>query len=367
MRCTVGVLAHTHWLAPPGPAPSSVPVCRRADPNSRPSPSVLSTDMRPRVFFDLALGDQQPARVIFELYNDIVPKTAENFRALATGEKGLSPLSQVPLYYKNSIVHRAIKGFMVQGGDFTKRNGSGGESIYGGPFPDEDLSQPLDAEGLLVMANKGPNTNGSQWFVTLRACPHLDGKHVVFGRVLKGYDTIAAVADVPTDEKDRPLQPVVIVNCGELVRKAAPPQEQPERSRKRSVSVSRSASPEERDRRKRSRRSSGPGEGEGEREDSGDDRKHRKKKHHHKKHSSKHRRRSASPARDKGDEPSRAKEPRQETEEEYDARLEREEKERLEASRRYHLAEMKRRYEREQRPSSNGIIYKGRGEMRFRD
>ncbi|EJD48973.1 hypothetical protein AURDEDRAFT_85252 [Auricularia subglabra TFB-10046 SS5] len=325
--------------------------------------------MRPRVFFDLALGDQQPARVIFELYNDIVPDTAENFRALATGEKGLSPLSQVPLYYKNSIIHRAIKGFMVQGGDFTKRNGSGGESIYGGPFPDEDLSQPLDSEGLLVMANKGPNTNGSQWFVTLRACPHLDGKHVVFGRVLKGYDAIAAVADVPTDEKDRPLQPVVIVNCGELVRKAAPPQ--PERSRKRSASVSRSASPEERDRRKRSRRSSGPGEDEDDRADSGDDRKHRKKKHHHhKKHSSKQRHRSKSPSRGKEqerDEPSRAKEPRQETEEEYDARLEREEKERLEASRRYHMAEMKRRYEREQRPSSNGIIYKGRGEMRFRD
>ncbi|KZW02914.1 hypothetical protein EXIGLDRAFT_713819 [Exidia glandulosa HHB12029] len=179
---------------------------------------------RSRVFLDIALADAAPQRVVFELFNDVVPKTAENFRALATGEKGLSQVSQVPLYYKDSIIHRSIKGFMIQGGDFTKRNGGGGESIYGMPFPDEDLSQPLDSEGLLVMANKGPNTNGSQFFVTLRACPHLDGKHVVFGRVLKGYEVIEAIADVPTDEKDRPLQPVVIVNCGELVRKAAPAQ-----------------------------------------------------------------------------------------------------------------------------------------------
>ncbi|KAG5639805.1 cytochrome P450 monooxygenase 11, partial [Asterophora parasitica] len=97
------------------------------------------------------------------------------FRTLCTGERGISPSSQHPLYYKNSTIHRSIKDFMIQGGDFTKFNGTGGESIYGGTFADEDLTRPLDAEALLCMANKGPNTNNSQFFVTLRACPHLNG------------------------------------------------------------------------------------------------------------------------------------------------------------------------------------------------
>lgn len=120
----------------------------------------------------------------------MAPRYLTSFRALCTGEKSLS---ERPLYYKNSIIHRSIPGFMIQGGgqspllyyhtscshtiaDFTKRNGTGGESIYGGTFPDEDLRRPLDSEGLLCMANKGPNTNGSQFFVTLRECPHLNGE-----------------------------------------------------------------------------------------------------------------------------------------------------------------------------------------------
>ncbi|KIK28894.1 hypothetical protein PISMIDRAFT_90559 [Pisolithus microcarpus 441] len=177
--------------------------------------------VRPRVFFDFAIGTESVGRVIFELFSDAVPKTAENFRALCTGEKGLSAVSQCPLYYKNSIIHRSISDFMIQGGDFTKRNGTGGESIYGGNFPDEDLSRPLDSEGLLCMANRGPDTNGSQFFITLRECPHLDGnfqgKHVVFGRVLKGYeDIVKKLAEVPVDEKYRPKLPIVIVKCGEL-------------------------------------------------------------------------------------------------------------------------------------------------------
>lgn len=108
--------------------------------------------------------------------------------------------------------------------DFTKRNGQGGESIYGpGPFADEDLSRPLDTEGLLCMANKGPNTNGSQFFITLRECPHLNGKHVVFGRVIRGYDEVVTkLAEVAVDEKSRPLSTVLISNCGELeLRKGA--------------------------------------------------------------------------------------------------------------------------------------------------
>ncbi|KAH8994816.1 cyclophilin-like domain-containing protein [Lactarius akahatsu] len=181
---------------------------------------------RSRVFMDFSIDGSPVGRVIFELFNDVVPKTSENFRALCTGEKGLSPLSDRPLYYKNSIVHRSIADFMVQGGDFTKRNGTGGESIYGGPFVDEDLTHPLDVEGLLCMANRGPNTNSSQFFITLRACPHLNGKHVVFGKVIRGFDDVVRkVAQVATDEKDRPAVPVIIFNCGELElrKKHAPP------------------------------------------------------------------------------------------------------------------------------------------------
>ncbi|KAI0346321.1 hypothetical protein BDW22DRAFT_1323930 [Trametopsis cervina] len=186
--------------------------------------------VRPRVFFDVVIDDNAVGRVIFELFNDTAPKTCENFRALCTGEKGLSAISERPLYYKNSIIHRSIKDFMIQGGgmcscfadllllDFTKRNGSGGESIYGGTFPDEDLTREINSEGLLCMANKGPNTNGSQFFITLRPCPHLNGKHVVFGKVIRGYqDVIQSITEVPVDERDRPTMPVTIANCGELI------------------------------------------------------------------------------------------------------------------------------------------------------
>ncbi|KAH7922503.1 hypothetical protein BV22DRAFT_1017158 [Leucogyrophana mollusca] len=173
--------------------------------------------VNPRVFLDFAVGTESIGRVVFELDNASAPKTVENFRSLCTGEKGLSAVSERPLYYKNSIIHRSIRDFMIQGGDFTKRNGTGGESIYGGVFRDEDLSRPLDSEGLLCMANKGPDSNGSQFFVTLRDCPHLNGKHVVFGKVIRGYDeVIKKIAQVPVDSKDRPEVPVVIVNCGEL-------------------------------------------------------------------------------------------------------------------------------------------------------
>ncbi|KAH9959677.1 cyclophilin-like domain-containing protein [Russula dissimulans] len=175
---------------------------------------------RPKIFMDFSVDNAPVGRVILELFSDAVPKTSENFRALCTGEKGLSPLSDRPLYYKNSIIHRSIANFMIQGGGnlhFTKRNGTGGESIYGGPFADEDLTHPLDSEGLLCMANRGPNTNGSQFFITLRACPHLNGKHVVFGRVIRGFDDVVSkIAQVATDEKDRPAVPVIVYNCGEL-------------------------------------------------------------------------------------------------------------------------------------------------------
>ncbi|KAF9452321.1 hypothetical protein P691DRAFT_661078 [Macrolepiota fuliginosa MF-IS2] len=177
--------------------------------------------VRPRVFMDFTVNNEPYGRVIFELFSESAPKTCENFRALCTGEKGISA-SGNPLYYKNSIIHRSIKGFMIQGGGallthFTKRNGTGGESIYGSTFPDEDLRRPLDSSALLCMANKGPDTNGSQFFVTLQECPHLNGKHVVFGKVIRGYnEVIQRLTDVLVDDKDRPITPIVITSCGEL-------------------------------------------------------------------------------------------------------------------------------------------------------
>ncbi|KAI0077265.1 hypothetical protein K474DRAFT_1661869 [Panus rudis PR-1116 ss-1] len=312
--------------------------------------------VKPRVYFDITVDGEPAGRVVFELFNDTAPKTAENFRALCTGEKGISPLSDRPLYYKNSIIHRSIKDFMIQGGDFTKRNGTGGESIYGGPFPDEDLSRPLDAQGLLCMANKGPNTNGSQFFVTLRPCPHLNGKHVVFGRVIKGYEVVQKIADVPVDDKDRPARPVVIANCGELVLRAKP--HPPKQEAKSQASESESDSESERDRpkKKRRHRHRSKHSDDSEASDSDRDRKHRKKKR------SKHRKdrsRSKEKSPEKG-------EPTEETEEQYDARLEREEKERLEAEKRRELERLKRLAEANP-PSSNGVRFKGRGRMKFID
>ena len=138
----------------------------------------------PKVFFDIALDDEAAGRIEMTLFAKVYPKTAENFRALCTGEKGVGKKGK-PLHLKGSAFHRVIPGFMCQGGDFTAGNGTGGESIYGETFDDEwdngvvGHSEPL----LLSMANAGPNTNGSQFFLTVRATPHLDGNHVVFGRV----------------------------------------------------------------------------------------------------------------------------------------------------------------------------------------
>ncbi|KAJ7178729.1 cyclophilin-like domain-containing protein [Mycena crocata] len=298
---------------------------------------------RPRVFLDFSIGNEPSGRsaldrVIFELFSDEVPKTCENFRALCTGEKGVSSAG-IPLYYKNSISHRIIQDFMIQAGDFTKRNGQGGESIYGPtPFADEDTSRPLDAKGLLCMANKGPNTNGSQFFITLRECPHLNGKHVVFGKVIRGYDEVVSkLADVPVDEKSRPLKTVLITSCGELeLRKAAKPP-------KRASPVS---DAEEEDRRhRRSKRSASA---------DSDRPRHRRKKSKRTKHE------------ELVAEPSSAV-PTEETEEEYDARLEREENERIEAQRKRDLERIREKYEREVQTNNGGVRLKGRGRMMYVD
>jgi peptidylprolyl isomerase len=172
-------------------------------------PDAVNTN-NPKVFFDLSVGESEPKRVEFELFADKVPKTAENFRALCTGEKGGN------LHYKNSIFHRVIKGFMMQGGDFENANGTGGSSIYGNKFNDENFHYKHSKEGLLSMANSGPNTNGSQFFITFKETPWLDGKHVVFGKVIKGMEIVAEIENIKTNGQDVPELEVKIVNCGEL-------------------------------------------------------------------------------------------------------------------------------------------------------
>ncbi|KAL2022025.1 hypothetical protein VTK56DRAFT_6265 [Thermocarpiscus australiensis] len=178
----------------------------------------MSTDeakkARSRVFFDITIGGQPAGRITFELYNDVVPKTAENFRALCTGEKGVGKAGK-PLHYKGSIFHRVIKQFMIQGGDFTAGNGTGGESIYGAKFEDENFELKHDRPFLLSMANAGPGTNGSQFFITTVATPHLDGKHVVFGEVLSGKSVVRKIENLRT-QADKPIKDAVIADCGEL-------------------------------------------------------------------------------------------------------------------------------------------------------
>ncbi|TSV81522.1 Peptidyl-prolyl cis-trans isomerase D [Bagarius yarrelli] len=168
----------------------------------------------PRTFFDVEIGGEKAGRIVFELFADVVPKTAENFRALCTGEKGIGPSTGKPLHFKGCPFHRIIKKFMVQGGDFSNQNGTGGESIYGEKFEDENFHYKHDRAGLLSMANAGPNTNGSQFFITTVPTPHLDGKHVVFGQVLKGMGVVRMLETVDIQE-EQPVKPCIIVDCGE--------------------------------------------------------------------------------------------------------------------------------------------------------
>eukprot|EP01111_Echinosteliopsis_oligospora_P001041 TRINITY_DN1135_c1_g1_i1.p1 TRINITY_DN1135_c1_g1~~TRINITY_DN1135_c1_g1_i1.p1 ORF type:complete len:180 (+),score=41.20 TRINITY_DN1135_c1_g1_i1:43-582(+) len=169
----------------------------------------------PRVFLDLAIGKNSIGRVVCELYKDKTPITAENFRALCTGEKGKGH-SGLPLHYKGCSFHRVIKDFMIQGGDFTRHNGTGGESIYGKKFNDENFKVKHTTTGLLSMANSGPHSNGSQFFITTVPCPWLDGKHVVFGQVIEGMSVVRQIEDMRVGPNDKPVEPVTIENCGEI-------------------------------------------------------------------------------------------------------------------------------------------------------
>ncbi|KAG5581901.1 hypothetical protein AABB24_017324 [Solanum stoloniferum] len=168
----------------------------------------------PKVFFDLTIGGQAAGRVVMELFNDATPKTAENFRALCTGEKGVGKTGK-PLHYKGSSFHRVIPGFMCQGGDFTAGNGTGGESIYGSKFADENFVKKHTGPGILSMANAGPGTNGSQFFICTAKTEWLDGKHVVFGQVVEGMDVIKK-AEAVGSSSGKCSKAVVVADCGQL-------------------------------------------------------------------------------------------------------------------------------------------------------
>ncbi|XP_072333851.1 peptidyl-prolyl cis-trans isomerase H isoform X2 [Scyliorhinus torazame] len=159
----------------------------------------------PVVFFDITIGGQDVGRLKIELFADTVPRAAENIRK-----------DGVPIGYKGSTFHRVIKDFMIQGGDFVNGDGTGVCSIYRGPFSDENFKLKHNSPGLLSMANSGPNTNGCQFFITCSKCDWLDGKHVVFGKIIDGLLVMRKIENVPAGPSNKPKLPVVIAQCGEM-------------------------------------------------------------------------------------------------------------------------------------------------------
>lgn len=183
--------------------------------------TIASNEQQPRkgpvviskVFLNIKQGDKPLGRIVIALFKG-TPKTSENFRVLAVGDT--TAADGTPLTYKGSSFHRVIKNFMIQGGDFTRGDGTGGISIYGNKFADENFKYKHEGPGILSMANAGPDTNGSQFFLCTVRTSWLDGKHVVFGKVIEGMDVVHQIENVKTDSRDRPVEKVIIADSGEL-------------------------------------------------------------------------------------------------------------------------------------------------------
>jgi peptidyl-prolyl cis-trans isomerase B (cyclophilin B) len=169
-------------------------------------------DINSQPYFDIKIGDENVGRIIFQLFDEEVPKTCRNFRYLSS----YGIFNKNNPSYENTKFHRVIKDFMLQGGDITRGDGSGGYSIYGEHFDDENFNLTHNQPGMLSMANAGPNTNSSQFFITTKKTPWLDNKHVVFGIITSGFDIVKKIEEIETDEKDRPLKEVEIIKCGLL-------------------------------------------------------------------------------------------------------------------------------------------------------
>ena len=167
-----------------------------------------------KVYFDIEVDGEKAGRIVFGMFGDTVPKTVKNFSTLAEGSAGVGN-SGKPLHFKGSAFHRIIPGFMAQGGDFTNGNGTGGESIYGMKFQDENFNLKHSRPYLLSMANAGPNTNGSQFFITFKETPWLDGRHTVFGEVLEGVDVVNALEGIGSGS-GKTSKTAVIADCGIL-------------------------------------------------------------------------------------------------------------------------------------------------------
>jgi len=178
-------------------------VVQSSDAQQEDNPKAEITDM---VYFDITIAGRESGRIVFGLFGNAVPKTVENFKQLATGAKGYG--------YKGSVFHRVIKNFMLQGGDITNRDGTGGKSIYEENFFADENFDIKHFVGCLSMANRGPNTNGSQFFITTAKTEWLDSRHVVFGKVLEGMEVVRKIERSKTNHKDAPEREVKIVDCG---------------------------------------------------------------------------------------------------------------------------------------------------------